>query len=135
MTAAPPFLDTNILVYAVTTDPKAALAERLLAAPWATSVQALNEFVNVARRKLGFGWAEAEAAVRSLRVLARAVHPVDLETHDAALALAARGGFAFFDALMVAAALKADAPLLLSEDMQDGRVIEGRLTIRNPFAG
>ncbi len=39
----------------------------------------------------------------------------------------------FWDSLHVSAALKANASVLFSEDMQDGLIIERRLTIRNPF--
>jgi predicted nucleic acid-binding protein len=38
-----------------------------------------------------------------------------------------------YDALVVAAALEAGCKILYSEDFQDGRKIEGRITIRNPF--
>ena len=48
--------------------------------------------------------------------------------------IAERDGIAFYDALIVAAALAAGCATLLTEDMQDGSVVEGRLTIRNPFA-
>ena len=52
--SAETFLDTNVLVYAVVKDdPRAAIAEQLLAQGGAISVQVLNEFVSVARRKLG----------------------------------------------------------------------------------
>ncbi len=47
--------------------------------------------------------------------------------------MAARHGFSFYDALIVASALEAGCTTLLSEDMQDGLVVEGRLTLRNPF--
>ena len=40
--------------------------------------------------------------------------------------------FSFWDSLIVEAALQSGCSLLLSEDMQDGRVI-GSLTIQNPF--
>jgi predicted nucleic acid-binding protein len=42
-------------------------------------------------------------------------------------------GFSFYDALIVAAALALNCTELLTEDMQDGRVVMN-LTIRNPFA-
>jgi predicted nucleic acid-binding protein len=42
-------------------------------------------------------------------------------------------GFSFWDALIVEAALRGGADRLLSEDMQDGRVVEG-MRIENPFA-
>jgi len=60
------------------------------------------------------------------------VRPLTADTHAAALALARDHGFAFYDALIVAAAVEAGCDVLYSEDMQHGRVIGG-LTIRNPF--
>lgn len=39
----------------------------------------------------------------------------------------------FCDALMLAAALKAESNVFLSEDMQDGLTVEGRVKIVNPF--
>lgn len=59
--------------------------------------------------------------------------PPDVATHNEAVNLATRDGIAFYDALIVASALGAGCDVLLTEDMQDGRVIEGRLTICNPF--
>lgn len=43
-----------------------------------------------------------------------------------------RHGYHIFNSLVIAAALEADCNVLYSEDMHDGRVIEG-LAIRNPF--
>ena len=40
-----------------------------------------------------------------------------------------------WDSLIVAAALAAGCDTLYSEDMQDGQVFEGRLTLKNPFVG
>ncbi len=47
--------------------------------------------------------------------------------------IAERYGLSIYDALIVSAALMAGCRTLYSEDMQDGQVIEGLLTIRNPF--
>jgi predicted nucleic acid-binding protein len=127
------FLDTNILVYAFVEDPRAVVAEALLAQKCDTSVQALYEFANVARRKLRMAWGEVEEALTLLKTLCGTIHPVTLETHTDALRLAQRYGFSLYDALIVAAALRADCDTLYSEDMQDGLVVDGRLTIRNPF--
>ncbi|MBA2920769.1 PIN domain-containing protein [Sphingomonas sp. MAH-20] len=127
------FLDTNVLVYAFADDPRATVAERLLAEGNDVSVQVLNEFANVARRKLGFDWRQVRDGLASIRALARAIHPVDLKTHTHALWLAERYGLSVYDALIVAAALQARCDLLYSEDMQNGMEIEGGLCIRNPF--
>ncbi len=51
------FLDTNILVYATATDDRrSAVARSLLAKGGVINVQVLNEFTNVARRKLQRPW-------------------------------------------------------------------------------
>ena len=39
----------------------------------------------------------------------------------------------YWDSLIVASALRANAESLYSEDMQDGLIIRGKTTIRNPF--
>ena len=127
------FLDTNVLVYAFVDDPRAAVAERLLAEGGDVSVQVLNEFANVARRKLGLDWRQVRDGLASIRALARTIHPIDLETHTHALSLAQRYGFSFYDALIVSSAIGGRCTLLYSEDMQDGMEIEGGLRIRNPF--
>jgi predicted nucleic acid-binding protein len=127
------FLDSNILVYAFTTDQRAVVAQALLGRGCATSVQGLNEFTNVARRKLGMNWIEVRDALSAIRTVCRTIVPLDIAIHVAALRLADRHGYTIFDALMIAAAMCADCDVLFTEDMQDGAVIDGRLRIVNPF--
>ena len=134
MSAADEMLDTNVLVYAFSTDPRSVAAERLLAKGCAVGLQGLNEFANVARRKLGMNWGEIGEAVAVIRALCPRLLPLDADTHGDALIHAERHGLSFYDALMVAAALRADCRVLWSEDMQNGRLIDGRLRIVNPFA-
>ncbi len=127
------FLDSNVLVYAFTDDARAATAQALLDRGCTISVQGLNEFANVARRKLGKSWREIRDDLAAIRTLCATVIPIDVDTHETALRLAERYGFAMFDALMVATASKAGCTTLWSEDMQDGMVIDGKLRIANPF--
>jgi len=42
-------------------------------------------------------------------------------------------GFSYWDSLIVACALAADAETLYSEDMQDGLIVRGELQIINPL--
>jgi predicted nucleic acid-binding protein len=126
-------LDTNVLVYAFTTDARAAPAQALLGGGCVTSVQGLNEFTKVARRKLGMTWEEVRDALAAIRTLCRTILPMDVETHLDALGIAERHGCAVFDALMIAAALRAHCSVLYSEDMQGGMTIGGRLRIVDPF--
>jgi predicted nucleic acid-binding protein len=128
------FLDTNILVYAVLqADHRSDTARALLRRRGIISVQVLNEFANVAHRKLGRAWPEVILALGAIRVLCPAPLPITVATHGAALLIAQQTGFQLYDAMIVASAMEADCPTLFSEDMQDGRVIHGRLTIRDPF--
>jgi predicted nucleic acid-binding protein len=127
------FLDSNVLVYAFTLDPRAIIARRLLHDGPTISVQSLNEFANVARRKLGKDWTWLAEALGEIRVLCPSILPITLETHGEALRVAERHNFALFDSLIVASALEADCDVLWSEDMQHGMMIDGRLRIADPF--
>ena len=127
------FLDSNIVVYAFTADRRAAVAQALLQTRPVISVQVLNEFTNVARRKLGMEWREVAAAISALRVFCPTILRLDLTTYDDAVRVAERYGYSIFDAQIVASALQAGSETLWSEDMQDGIVIDGRLRISNPF--
>jgi predicted nucleic acid-binding protein len=127
------FVDTNVLVYLASGDPaKADRAEEIAAAGGTISVQVLNELANVARRKMGLSWTETHAFLSTVRALL-AIEPLTGEVHDTGLALAERYGISIYDAMIVAAALRADCDTLWSEDMHNGLIIENRLRISNPF--
>ena len=129
-----PFLDTNVLIYAVAeNDPRNTRAEELLASGGMLSVQILNEFVAVARRKILMSWSEVLEALDAFRVLCPSPLPLTIEMHEASLKIAERHGYNIYDALVVAAALQAGCTTLYSEDLQDGQIIDQKLTIRNPF--
>jgi predicted nucleic acid-binding protein len=129
------FFDTNVLIYAVALDdPRNPRAEELLASGGTISVQILNEFVSVARRKILMPWREVMDVLDVFRVLCPSPLPITMEVHEAALKIAEQHGFGIYDALVVAAALEAGCSILYSEDFQDGQSIDGQLTIRNPFA-
>jgi predicted nucleic acid-binding protein len=128
------FFDTNILIYALAqNDRRTARAEELLLAGGVVSVQVLNEFASVARRRLGMQWSEVREALNSIRTLCSSPTPLTLATHDFALIIAERYKYEIYDALVISSALNAKCNVLLSEDLQHGQVIEKRLTIQNPF--
>ena len=128
------FFDTNVLIYAVVKDdPRGAKAEALLAGGGVLSVQVLNEFVSVARRKFRMPWPEMKEALAASRVLWSPPVPITLDIHETALGIAERYGYGFYDALIIAAALRAQCAVLYSEDLKGDQIIDGRLTIRNPF--
>jgi predicted nucleic acid-binding protein len=131
---AKPFFDTNVLIYAVAgNDPRNTRAEELLASGGVLSVQILNEFVSVARRKILMSWRDVLRALDAFRILCPSPLPLTIEIHEASLKIAQRHGYNVYDALVVAAALQAGSTILYSEDLQDGQIIDQQLRICNPF--
>lgn len=126
------FFDTNILVYAFSTDSKREQANATIAEGGVISAQVLNELTHVFRRKQKKEWPAVEAALKLVTLRLAEVVPLTAELHAAALTLARDHGLTIYDALIVSAALEAGCDTLFSEDMQHGRAF-GRLTIRNPF--
>ena len=131
------FLDTNILVYADAGDEPikqqralSLITEHRLAGSGVISTQVLQEYTNVALRKLGL---PAALVREQLLFYAR----FDVVTTTPALILDALDlhvlrGVAFYDALIVQAAIASGCARLLSEDMQDGAVLAG-VRVSNPF--
>lgn len=131
--SAEDFLDTNVLVYAFSIDPRNASALDLLGSGCTISTQGLNEFTNIARLKLGMSWTETEDALHAIRTLSGRIVVPSLATHEHAIAIARQHGFSIFDAHMVATALDAWCSRFCCEDLHDGMLVAGRLRIFNPF--
>ncbi len=134
MTATNRFFDTNLLLYLFSSSPeKADTVETLLSEGGTISVQVLNEFAAVARRKLQMTFAEisetADTLIQTLKVV-----PLTLEIHRRGLQLAERYGYSVYDAMILAAALESGCKQLLTEDLQHQQRVESMLDIVNPFA-
>lgn len=133
------FFDSNILLYGVDDkepqkqrQAQPLLMERYAAEQAVISTQVLQEFYNIATGKLRI---HPERAARLAREYASAqVVQVTPSLIFDAMERHQRGGFSFWDALIVEAALQGGCSVLYSEDMQDGLKVTN-LTIRNPFAG
>jgi predicted nucleic acid-binding protein len=127
------FFDTNVLVYLTSTDAtKASRARGLTDGGGTISVQVLNEIANVTRRKLGFSWLETRDFLSLVSGLLSII-PMTLRIHETGLGLAERYGLSIHDGMIAAAALDSGCDTLWSEDLHDGLVIGGRLTVVNPF--
>jgi len=129
------FFDSSVPIYMLSSDDKRSLtAARLLRAGGFISVQVLNEFTSVARRKLRLDWDVLERALNEVREFCEEPLAVTLASHEAGLAISRRYGYYIYDSLIIVAAIQSGAKTLYAEDMQDGQRI-GELTIRNPFRG
>lgn len=130
------FLDTNIVVYLYSGDEPEKQAAALAYIEQNTpviSTQVLSELANTLSRKFGLPHDVVAQAVAEVRDACTVV-PVMPDTIMQALALAKKYQYAYYDSLILAAALSAGCETLATEDMQHGQVVEGALTIRNPFA-
>ena len=133
------FVDANVLIYAHDVDSKSkhATAKNILRELWSErtgvlSMQVLQEFyVNVTRK------IRSPLPKDSARLVVTSYSIWCMETTPAELSVAFRiedeSRIGFWDALIVAAAVKSGATRLLSEDLNPGQKIAG-LRIENPFA-
>jgi predicted nucleic acid-binding protein len=126
------FFDTNVVVYAQEAGAKGNRARELLSGGGKLSVQVLNEFTAVSRRKQEKRWLEIGEAISDVLELVDPPLALTFEVHESARVLAETHQLSFYDALIVAAAIGAGCDILYSEDLQHRRSI-GRLAIVNPF--
>jgi predicted nucleic acid-binding protein len=131
------FFDTNILVYA---DDKASpakqrravelVAEHRRAGTGVVSLQVLQEYFVTVTRKLGV---DARLARRKVELLAEFdVAALDVADILAAIDLHRLHSFSFWDALILRSAKQAGCRVLLSEDFQRERDVDG-VRVVNPF--
>lgn len=138
MPAADSFVDTNVLLYAISTEPsetaKSRIARNLLmTANWGWSAQVAAEFINAAtsrRRPVPLTLAQAEQWVDTW--LAFPLVRLDETIVKAAIRLAQRYQISYFDAQVVAAAKHASCGTLYSEDLNHGQDYDG-VRVLNPF--
>jgi predicted nucleic acid-binding protein len=130
--SATDFFDSNVLLYLVSGDPaKAPRAEDLLADRGIVSIQVLNEFASVARRKLGMTMGEIRDVLSAVRAVCTVI-VTDIAAHERGLDIAERYRLSIYDSTLLANALEAGCRTFFSEDLQHGQRVE-ELTIRNPF--
>jgi predicted nucleic acid-binding protein len=130
------FIDTNVFIYLQRSDvlSKKKIAETAINTfDCVVSTQVLNEICTVLTKKYPTPIADIEIFLQDIKENCD-VSVITEATIDAALTLHDRLRYSYYDCLIVAAALESDCDYLLTEDLQDGQVIDG-LTIRNIFAG
>jgi predicted nucleic acid-binding protein len=131
------FFDTNVLVYAddasVPAKQRRALelvAVHRRAGTGVVSLQVLQEYFVTVTRRLGL---DSVVARRKVELLAEFdVAVPDVSEILAAIDLHRLHGFSFWDALIIRSAKQAGCRVLLSEDLQHGRDVQG-LKVVNPF--
>jgi predicted nucleic acid-binding protein len=138
MPAVDCFLDTNVLLYAISTDSaeaaKAAVARQLLTtASWAWSSQVAAEFINAStspRRAQPLPLSAAEMWLDTWSAFPCVV--IDLALVKDAIQVAQRYRIGYFDAQIIAAARRAACATMYSEDLNHGQDYGG-VRVNNPF--
>ncbi|MDX1582285.1 MAG: PIN domain-containing protein [Thermoanaerobaculia bacterium] len=134
------FVDTNVLVYRydLTETRKQRVAEEWLTALWKTragriSTQILQELYVTLTRKLSRGLRTGEARTIVQALEAWTPLPIEPSLIREAWRIEDRHQISFWDALVVAAALRSGSTILLTEDLQDGMEV-GSLRVLDPFS-
>jgi len=129
------FIDSNVILYLFSNDLKRkSYVQTLFTNEYFISTQVVNENVNVCLRRLKLPQQDAFNHGRNLlnNFQLLFIHRTTIEN---SYLLCLKYNFSFWDSLIVATALENDCTILLSEDMQDGLIVERKLTIKNPFIG
>ena len=133
------FVDTNVLLYSVSTHPaeagKAAAAVELLAdEDLCLSVQVLQEFYVQVTRVTRPDRLAHDDAVAFIETWQRfRVQDMSVALMREALAATKRWRVSYWDAAIIEAARMLDCDELLTEDLNAGQVFDG-VTVVNPFA-
>jgi len=132
------FVDTNVLIYAHDSDAKSKreVARHILAELWSSrtgvlSMQVLQEFyVNVTRKiAVPLPKSAAREIASSYAIWCIEITPAEILS---AFQIEDQSRIGFWDALIVASAIKCGASRILSEDLNPGQMIAG-VRIENPF--
>jgi predicted nucleic acid-binding protein len=129
------FIDSNICIYALNKSDlaKSEQAIELLKQTPVISPQVLIETYNACSRKLKIATNICDQHTLLLTDLCE-VFPINEDVIKTAIRFRNKYLFSFLDSCIVAAAFCSDCKILYSEDMQHNFVVEGILTILNPFA-
>lgn len=130
-------LDSNILIYAELepdTEKGKRAADLVLRASHdgVIPVQVLGEFLRFIERRAPAAFEEAKQQVSIYQTAFLTPSTTDSVINKAS-ALARTHRMQFWDCVVCAASAEAGAKVLLTEDMQDGRILDG-LRLMNPFA-
>jgi predicted nucleic acid-binding protein len=128
------FVDSNICLYLLDIGgSKKEIAKAVLKTSPTISTQVINENVNILFKKYKH--------LSNIEIVAHAkflmhnctVEIINEATISKALFIKEKYQLQWYDSIIVAAALLSNCSILYTEDMQHGLIIEGKLSIINPF--
>lgn len=129
------FIDTNLLIYYVSNDAsrKAAVKDLLVDNEnIIISSQVITEFVATTVKKKILSFDDSVKYAKEFMELFY-LGLIDKEAILLSFKIAKQYKYSIWDSLIIASALESNCSVLYTEDMQDGQIIDGKLTIVNPF--
>lgn len=127
------FVDSNIVLYAFDNATfKKEIVFNLIRKQPIISTQVIMESVNICIKR--FKLSKEIAYQNGINLIDTcSLKLIDETTILSAFKIPLRYQFSHWDSLIISSALQNDCTILFSEDLQDGQIIEKKLTILNPF--
>ena len=131
------FLDSNVLIYSIDDGEvvKQQIANNLITSlsekGGVISTQVLQEFYNIATKKLGISKQDAKVLLERLSDCF-IVHKNTVPDILHAIEISIKTQFSFWDSLILSAAIAEGCTTLYSEDLNDGQIVE-EIVIKNPM--
>lgn len=134
MTDRKAFVDSNILVYLIDnkSKEKTKKAHEFLSPDFFISTQVIAENVNVCLKRLKLS---KETAFDFAKLIMGRFRVLQISEQNLlkSFEVSIKYQLSSWDSIIIATALLHNCSIVYSEDMQDGLIIEGTLTIKNPF--
>ena len=129
------FIDTNVFVYLNSdsdSEKRSKARDVINRHDCVISTQVINELCSVLRKKFSKSTDDIHTVISAMEEVCD-ITLLTFDTTNNALGIIERYGYSFYDALILSAALDSDCRYIISEDLQAGQLIDGKLTIVNPF--
>ncbi|MCK4763156.1 MAG: PIN domain-containing protein [Candidatus Aminicenantes bacterium] len=128
------FFDTNVLIYNYSNEEEKKEKSINLAAKndGIISLQVINEFVNVLKKKFKKKGDEILDALAEIEA-SFTIRGFSLDLIKRAVSLSSKYEYSYFDCLIIASAIDSSCSILFTEDMQHNQLVEKKLRIINPF--
>ena len=129
------FIDSNVLIYAYSDEEmkREKSLDIIKMNESIISIQVINEFVNVVRKKFNKENDEILTALEEIEEQLVIWDNFNLSLTKKAINLNEKYEYSYYDCLIIAAALETECSILYTEDMHHNHLIEDKLRITNPF--
>jgi len=130
------FIDSNLWIYLYSDEGKSAIISKVINQHFdhiIISTQVLGECFNVLTKKKIKTLEEVKEIIDDIASIAE-VSGIDKFSVAKAFEIHTQYKYSYYDSLIIASALENDCTILYTEDLQNGQVIDDKLTILNPFS-